>query len=307
MGPITFEIPNDFRLGFENQSRFRKGANVTIPLYDRASEASRYILSKAKTRTPRVAVVLGSGLGGVATAVEDAVEIPYSEIPHFVTSTVQGHDGRLIVGSCAGVDVVLMKGRAHFYEGYSMEEVTLPVRVFGLMGIRSLILTNAAGGAAPHLSTGSLMAITDHINLMGENPLRGPNDERFGPRFPDMSGVYTPSYLEAAHEVAREMGVVLLEGVYMGLRGPTYETPAEIRMMRKLGADAVGMSTVPEATVARHCGMKVLAISCITNVAAGLSSAEINHDEVMSIGEQTGTQLSELIVRVLPRIVSADS
>ena len=279
---------------------------MTIPLYDRAAEASRYILSKAQNRTPRLGVVLGSGLGGVADAVEDGVEIPYSEIPHFVTSTVQGHEGKLIIGSCQGVDVVLMKGRMHFYEGYSMEEVTLPVRVFRLMEIRSLILTNASGGVAPHLSTGSLMALTDHINLMGENPLRGPNDERFGPRFPDMTGVYTPAYLEAAHEVAREIGVVLHEGVYMALRGPTYETPAEIRMMRKLGADAVGMSTVPEATVARHCGIKVLAISCITNVAAGLSNAEINHEEVMSVGKHAGKQLAELIVRVVPRIVTAE-
>ena len=280
---------------------------MTIPLYDRAAEASRYILSKAQNRTPRLGVVLGSGLGGVADAVEDGVEIPYSEIPHFVTSTVQGHEGKLIIGSCQGVDVVLMKGRMHFYEGYSMEEVTLPVRVFRLMEIRSMILTNASGGVAPHLSTGSLMALTDHINLMGENPLRGPNDERFGPRFPDMTGVYTPSYLEAAHEVAREIGVLLHEGVYMALRGPTYETPAEIRMMRKLGADAVGMSTVPEATVARHCGIKVLAISCITNVAAGLSNAEINHDEVMTVGESAGKLLAKLIVQVIPRIISTQT
>lgn len=280
---------------------------MTISLYDRASEAARYILAKAKGRTPRVAVVLGSGLAGVAEAVEDGIEIPYSEIPHFVSSTVEGHAGKLIIGSCGGVDVVLMKGRVHFYEGYSMEEVTVPVRVFNLMGIRSLILTNAAGGAAPHLSPGSLMAITDHINMMGENPLRGPNDDRFGPRFPDMTAVYTPSYVEAAHDIAREIGVVLFEGVYMALCGPTYETPTEIRMMRKLGADAVGMSTVPEATVARHCGMKVLAISCITNVAAGLTSAEINHNEVMTVGERAGKQIAELIVRVIPRIVSADS
>ncbi len=203
--------------------------------------------------------------------------------------------------------MVLMKGRFHFYEGYSMEDVTLPVRVFSLMGIRSLILTNAAGGAAPHLSTGSLMLITDHINLMGENPLRGPNDERFGPRFQDMTAVYTPAYVEAAHEVAREIGVVLLEGVYMALRGPSYETPAEIRMMRKLGADAVGMSTVPEATVARHCGMNVLAISCITNIAAGLTAAEINHAEVMEVGERAGKRLAELIVKVIPRIVDTES
>lgn len=280
---------------------------MTISLYDRSSEAALHILAKAKARTPRVAVVLGSGLGGVADAVQDGVEIPYSEIPHFVNSTVEGHAGKLIIGSCGGVDVVLMKGRVHFYEGYSMEEVTLPVRVFNLMGIRSLILTNAAGGTAPHLSPGSLMAITDHINMMGEGPLRGPNDGRFGPRFPDMTAVYTPTYVEAAHEIAREIGVVLFEGVYMALRGPTYETPAEIRMMRKLGADAVGMSTVPEATVARHCGMKVLAISCITNVAAGLAPAEIDHSEVMAVGERAGKQLAELIVRVIPRIVSADT
>jgi purine-nucleoside phosphorylase len=280
---------------------------MTIPLYDRASEAARYILAAAKTRTPRVAVVLGSGLGGVAEAVEDGVEIPYSEIPHFVRSTVQGHAGKLIIGSCGGVDVVLMNGRFHYYEGYSMEEVTMPIRVFNLMGIRSLILTNASGGAASHLSPGALMAITDHINLMGENPLRGPNDERFGPRFPDMTGVYTPSYVEVAHEIAREIGAVLFEGVYMALRGPTYETPAEIRMMRKLGADAVGMSTVPEATVARHCGIKVLAISCITNVAAGLATAEIDHSEVMSVGQSAGKQLAELIVRVIPRIVSTEA
>ncbi len=277
---------------------------MTIALYDRASEAARYVQAKAHSRAPRVAVVLGSGLGGVADAVEDAINIPYGEIPHFVTSTVEGHDGKLIIGSCGGIDVVLMKGRLHFYEGYSMEDVTLPVRVFSIMGIQSLILTNAAGGTAPHLSPGSLMVITDHINMMGENPLRGPNDERFGPRFQDLTEVYTPAYVEAAHEAAREIGVVLHEGVYMALRGPSYETPAEIRMVRKLGADAVGMSTVPEATVARHCGMKVLAISCITNIAAGLSTGEINHNEVIEVGARAGKQLAELIVRVIPRLLS---
>jgi purine-nucleoside phosphorylase len=278
---------------------------MSIPLYDRAAEAARYVLAKAQGRTPRVAVVLGSGLGGVADAIKDPIDIPYAEIPHFVQSTVQGHAGKLIIGSCDGVDVVLMKGRFHYYEGYSMEEVTLPVRVFRVMGIQTLILTNAAGGTASHLKPGSLMAITDHINMMGENPLRGANDERFGPRFPDLTVVYTPAYVEVAHEVAREIGVVLSEGVYMALRGPSYETPAEIRMMRKLGADAVGMSTVPEGIVARHCGMKVLAISCITNVAAGLTKSEINHKEVMEVGEQAGKKLGELIVRVIPRIVGA--
>ena len=278
---------------------------MTISLYDKASEAARFVASKAQGRVPRVAVVLGSGLGGVAEALEEGVDIPYSDIPHFVTSTVQGHAGKLMIGSLGGVDVVLMKGRVHFYEGYSMDQITLPIRAFNLLGIDSLILTNAAGGTAPHLAPGSLMAITDHINLMGESPLRGPNDERFGPRFPDMTAAYTPAYVQAAHDVARELGVVLFEGVYMALRGPSYETPAEIRMMRKLGADAVGMSTIPEVIVARHCGMKVLAISCITNVAAGLSAAQIDHGEVMSVGEHAGKQLSELIVRLIPRITGA--
>src|SRR5262245_11179472 len=276
---------------------------MTISLYDGASEAARYVLAKAPTRTPRVAVVLGSGLGGVADAVEDGADVPYGEIPYFVKSTVEGHDGKLIIGSCGGVDVVLMKGRFHFYEGYSMEEVTLPVRVFSLIGAGSLILTNAAGGTAPHLSPSSLMVITDHINMMGENPLRGSNDTRFGPRFQDMTEVYAPAYIEAAHEAAREIGVVLHEGVYMALRGPSYETPAEIRMIRKLGADAVGMSTVPEAIVARHCGMKILAISCISNVAAGLSTGVITHSEVIEVGTRAGTQLAELIVQVIPKIV----
>lgn len=279
---------------------------MSISVYDRASDAARYVLAKAQGRTPRAAVVLGSGLGGVADAIKDAVEIPYNEIPYFVASTVQGHAGKLIIGSCDGVDVVLMKGRVHFYEGYSMEEVTLPIRVFRVMGIQTLVLTNAAGGTVPHLKAGSLMAITDHLNMMGENPLRGANDERFGPRFPDLTAVYTPAYLEAAHEVASEIGLVLSEGVYMALRGPSYETPAEIRMMRNLGADAVGMSTVPEAIVARHCGMGVLAISCITNVAAGLTASEINHNEVMEVGERAGKQLSELIVKVIPRLVSGE-
>src|SRR5262249_27389150 len=280
---------------------------MTIPIYERAMEAARYIGAKSQARAPRIAVVLGSGLGGVATAVSDGIEIPYSEIPYFATSTVQGHAGVLLVGECGGVDVAVMKGRFHFYEGYSMEDVPLPVRVFSLMGIRSIILTNAAGGIANYLSPGSLMAITDHINMMGDNPLRGPNDERFGPRFPDMTRAYTPAYIALAHEVAREMNIILAEGIYIGLRGPSYETPAEIRMMRDLGGDAIGMSTVPEVTVARHCGMKVLAISCITNAAAGMSSKEVNHQEVMEVGQRAGQNLSKLIVRIIPRLVSLEA
>jgi purine-nucleoside phosphorylase len=280
---------------------------LTIPVYERASEAARYIAAKAPQYSPRVAVVLGSGLGRVADAITDPVEIAYSDIPHFATSTVEGHAGKLIVGSCGGTDVAVMKGRFHFYEGYSMEEVTLPVRVFSLMGIRSLVVTNAAGGLAEGFSPGTLMVITDHINMMGDNPLRGANDERFGPRFPDMTSVYASDYIEIARQAAREVGVELAEGVYMALRGPSYETPAEIRMMRKLGADAVGMSTVPEIIIARHAGMKVLAISCITNVAAGMTAAEIDHSEVMEVGARAGRQLAELIVRAIPRLVATDA
>ena len=280
---------------------------MTISVYERAAEAARYINAKAQGRAPRVAIVLGSGLGGVADAISDPVEIPYDEIPHFPVSTVDGHAGKLIIGSCGGSEVVAMKGRFHFYEGYPMDQVTLPVRTFALMGIRSLVLTNAAGGAAPGLSAGDLMLITDHINMMGHNPLLGPNDDRFGPRFPDMTAVYTPAYTDAARELARGMGIELAEGVYLALSGPTYETPAEVRMLRGLGADALGMSTVPEAIVARHCGMKIVAFSCITNVAAGLADQEINHDEVMEVGKRAGEQLSRLIIGLLPRLAAAEA
>lgn len=279
---------------------------TTSSIYDRASEAAAFIKNRAAGCEPRVAVVLGSGLGGVADAIENPVEIPYEEIPNFCRSTVEGHAGRLIIGSCGGVDVVAMKGRFHFYEGYSMQDITLPIRVFALMGIRSLILTNAAGGTAPHLSPGSLMIITDHINLMGDNPLLGPNDARFGPRFPDMTNVYTPVYIDAAHQAARQTGLVIGEGVYLALRGPCYETPAEVRMLRDLGGDALGMSTVPEAIVARHSGMKILAISCITNTAAGLVRQEINHEEVMEVGARAGKQLSDLIITLIPQIVEME-
>lgn len=279
---------------------------MSIPLYDRATEAARYISAKILTRTPRAAIVLGSGLGGVADAIEDAIEIPYDEIPFFMRSTVEGHAGKLIAGSLGGVDVIAMRGRFHFYEGYTMEEVTFPVRVFAVMGIKTLVLTNAAGGTASHLGPGSLMVITDHINMMGDNPLRGENETRFGPRFPDMTTVYTPEYIQIAHEMAREMGITLAEGVYLGLRGPSYETPAEVRLFTKFGGDALGMSTVPEAIVAHHCQINLLAISCITNVAAGMTKQEINHEEVMEVGGRAGRQLGELIMRAVPRLVTTD-
>jgi len=275
---------------------------MTIPLFDRATEAQRFIMAEAGQRSPRVAIVLGSGLSDVAQAVRDAVEIPYQQIPHFVQSTVEGHAGKLILGECGGVEVAVMKGRFHFYEGYSMEEITLPIRAFSLLGIRSLILTNAAGSIDKRLAPGSLMIISDHLNLMGENPLLGPNDARFGPRFPDMTEVYSDSYIALALEAAKEIGLELPQGVYAGLRGPTYETPAEVRMLRTLGADAVGMSTVPEAIVARHSGISVLAFSCLTNYAAGLSDAAINHEDVIEIGKAAGKKLAELILKIVPRL-----
>ncbi|HEY9232906.1 MAG TPA: purine-nucleoside phosphorylase, partial [Blastocatellia bacterium] len=194
----------------------------------------------------------------------------------------------------------------HFYEGYTMEEVTFPVRLFAVLGIKTLVLTNAAGGTASRLGPGSLMVITDHVNMMGDNPLRGANEARFGPRFPDMTSVYAPEYIGIAHEVAREMGIELAEGIYLGLRGPSYETPAEVRLFTKFGGDALGMSTVPEAIVARHCQIKLLAISCITNVAAGLSHQEINHEEVMEVGARAGRQLGALIMRAVPRLVATE-
>lgn len=277
---------------------------MTIPLFDRATEAQRFIAAEAGQRNPRVAIVLGSGLSDIAQAINEPVEIPYQQIPHFVQSTVEGHPGKLIVGDCGGIDVALMNGRFHFYEGYSMEQVTLPIRTFSLMGIRSLILTNAAGGINKRLGPGSIMIISDHLNLMGENPLLGPNEDRFGPRFPDMTHVYSESYIELAQEAAKTIGLDLIPGVYAGLRGPTYETPAEVRMLRTLGADAVGMSTVPEAIVARHSDMSVLAFSCVTNYAAGMTDAEINHEDVISTGRATGKKLSELILKIVPQISS---
>ena len=280
---------------------------MTIPVYDRALEAARYINLKAGPRKPQAAVVLGSGLADAVRLAGDAVEVSFNEVPHFASPTVEGHPGKLMIGSLGGTDVVVMKGRFHFYEGYSMEDVTFPIRVFCLMGIKTLVATNAAGGISPHLNPGSLMLITDHINLMGESPLRGPNEDRFGPRFPDLTAAYAPDYIDLAHDVARSTGLALAEGVYLALSGPAYETPAEIRMLRELGADAVGMSTVPEIIVARHCGIKVLAISCITNVAAGLTHKEINHQQVMEIGRQSSAHLSMLLEGLLPKLVVLDA
>jgi len=272
-------------------------------LYERAEHAARTIRAQVSLE-PRVAVVLGSGLGGFADDFGDAVTIPYEDIPGFVRSTAQGHAGRLVVGKIDQLPVLAMQGRVHYYEGYTLEEVTFPIRTFKLLGIKTIILTNAAGGINVQLSQGALMVISDHMNLMGTNPLRGPNDERFGPRFPDMSAVYSPALQEIVIEAARDMEVEVRRGIYAALAGPNYETPAEIHMLRNFGADAVGMSTVPEAIVARHMDMEVLGISCITNMAAGIGDEPINHDEVMETGNRVRSTFTQLLRSVIGRLSS---
>jgi len=281
---------------------------MTIPesqhhetLYERAEHAARFLHSRAELDV-RVALVLGSGLGAFAEQLEDAEPVPYGEIPGFARPTVEGHAGRLVLGRVGGVGVAAMQGRFHFYEGYKLEEVTFPIRVLGLLGVKSLVLTNAAGGLNNSYEQGALILISDHLNLMGTNPLLGRNDERFGPRFPDMTEVYDREYQEAAIAEAREMGLELRRGTYAALSGPSYETPAEIRMLRLLGADAVGMSTVPEAIVARQMGLRVLGLSCITNMAAGVLDKPINHEEVIETGERVRETFAELLRRVIPKL-----
>lgn len=276
-------------------------AKAQTDLYARAERAANEIRARTSAKS-RIALVLGSGLGGFADEFSDSVAIPYTEISGFASSTAQGHAGRLVVGKVEQNNVVAMQGRVHFYEGYSLEQVTFPIRTFKLLGIDTLILTNASGGVNVQLSQGALMVISDHLNLMGINPLRGPNDERFGPRFPDMTEVYSRELQELAIDEARELGVTLRRGIYAGLAGPSYETPAEIHMLRSFGADAVGMSTVPEAIVARQMGMNVLGISCITNMAAGISEQPINHAEVMETGERVRKTFAQLLRRIIAKV-----
>lgn len=276
---------------------------ASTSIYQRAEHAARTIRARL-TVEPRIAIVLGSGLGGFADDFEDAVRIEYQDIPGFPRSTVEGHTGRLVGGKVDTVPVLAMQGRVHYYEGYTLEEVTFPIRTFKLLGIKTLVLTNAAGGINVGLTQGALMVISDHVNLMGHNPLRGPNDERFGPRFPDMSSVYSPALQELVVEEAKGMGTEVRRGIYGGLSGPSYETPAEIHLLRNLGADAVGMSTVPEAIVARHMDLEVLGISCITNLAAGISDEPIDHADVMATGDRVRGTFTELLRRVVSRINS---
>lgn len=282
--------------------------------YEKAKEAAGFIASQHGGEV-HTAVVLGSGLGRFADLIDGAVRIPYADIPGFARSTVEGHAGELVVGRIADTAVIVQSGRFHYYEGYDMEQVMLPVRTFGLIGIKNLILTNAAGSLNTDMQPGSLMMITDHLNCLGVNPLRGPNDERLGPRFPDMTEVYDREFHRIASEEATsiaqerfesgthaEFTDLLHRGVYCALSGPTYETPSEIHMYRQLGADAVGMSTVPEAIAARHMGMRVLGISCITNFAAGMTNENIQHDHVMETGARVAEVFGELLRRVIKRI-----
>ncbi|HEX6725679.1 MAG TPA: purine-nucleoside phosphorylase [Gaiella sp.] len=251
---------------------------------------------------PQVGVVLGSGLGSFADAVEEAVEIPYGEIPGWPASTAVGHAGTLVVGSFGGVPVAVMKGRAHLYEGVSPADVVFGVRVLGSLGVRSLVLTNACGAIDPAVEPGTLVAISDHLNLQGTSPLVGPNDETLGPRFPDMTDAYDPESRRLAREAAARIGLDLREGVYAAWLGPAFETPAEIRMMRTLGADLVGMSTVPEVLAARHMGIRCLALSCVTNAAAGVRPEPIDHERVLEVGARAAGDLVALLREVIPSL-----
>ncbi|HEY0703331.1 MAG TPA: purine-nucleoside phosphorylase [Candidatus Acidoferrales bacterium] len=271
--------------------------------FEAATKAARFILSKTKLR-PKIVLVLGSGLGAFADELTDSTQMPYSKIPGFQQSTAVGHAGRLVIGKAEGVPVAAMQGRFHGYEGYSAKEVTFPMRAFGQLGIKAAILTNAAGGINLGYKQGALVAIRDHINLQPANPLVGPNDERFGPRFPDLSKAYSPAYRAIVAEESRRLKMDVQEGVYAALSGPNYETPAEIRYLRTIGADLVGMSTVPEVIVARHMGIQVLGISCVTNMAAGILEQTINHLEVLETGERVRGQFVALLRAVIPRIAA---
>jgi purine-nucleoside phosphorylase len=271
--------------------------------FTRAESAAKFLESQSGL-FPRIGIVLGSGLGAFADELTDETRIPYENIPFFPRSTALGHAGQMVIGKVGDVPVAVMQGRVHLYEGYSAKEVAFPVRVLGLVGIRALVLTNAAGGINLDFKQGTLVVIRDHLNLQGQNPLVGENDERFGPRFPDMTQAYFKPYREIALSAASKMGRPIQEGMYAALLGPSYETPAEIRYLRTMGADLVGMSTVPEVIAARHMGLKVLAISCVTNMAAGILDQPIHHEEVLKTGERVKGEFLALLRAVLPQIAA---
>jgi|SRR5579859_191300 len=266
-----------------------------------ADSAAQLIQSRTPLR-PKIGLVLGSGLGAFADSLVDAMRVPYADIPSFPQSTAIGHAGRLVIGKAGDVAVAAMQGRVHLYEGYSAQQVAFPIRVFGRMGIRAVILTNAAGGINRGYAQGALVLIRDHINLQGTNPLVGPNDERFGVRFPDMTHAYCKQYRDIARDAGAKLNITLHEGVYAALLGPSYETPAEIEHLRRIGADLVGMSTVAEVIAARHMGINVLAISCVTNMAAGIIDQPLSHAEVLETGERVRSTFEALLRAVLPRM-----
>lgn len=272
--------------------------------FERAGLAADFIFSRTTLR-PQIALVLGSGLGAFAGEFAGATKIPYAEIPYFPRSTAIGHAGQLVVGKVGAISVAGMQGRVHLYEGYSAKDVVFPIRVFARMGVKAVILTNAAGGIKREFTQGRLVVISDHINLQGVNPLTGPNDERFGLRFHDMTEAYDKKFREMAVAEGNRLGIGMDEGVYAGLAGPSYETPAEIRYLRTIGADLVGMSTVPEVIVARHSGLRVLGVSCVTNAAAGILDQPLNHIEVLETAERVKGQFISLLKAVIPRIAEA--
>ena len=299
------------------ESQERIDPHKSMSYFDEVSEAAQFLRGRLGRLRPHIGIVLGSGLGAAAEAVQNPVIVPYEEIPNFPKSTVEGHSGRLVAGTLGGAQVVVMQGRVHFYEGYSLQGVTFPMRVMGALGIRAVILTNAAGGIAPGYKTGQLVLIADHINMMGWNPLVGPNEPRFafdrancGLRFCDMSEAYSRRLREVAMRAAELEGETLAEGIYVAVSGPSFETPAEIRAYRTLGATLVGMSTVPETIVARHMGIEVLGISCVTNLAAGLSPTPLSHAEVFEAGKQVERKLADLLERLamwISALVDAES
>lgn len=269
-------------------------------IFAQAHEATTYIKEQGVEEV-EVGLILGSGLGELADEIEDKIVIPYTEIPSFPVSTVEGHAGQLVYGTLGGKKVLALQGRFHYYEGYGMDAVTFPVRVMSILGVHSLIVTNAAGGSNTDFQPGDLMMIQDHINFTGTSPLIGPNDEKYGPRFPDMTHPYDLEYQGFIEEVAADLDLPLKKGVYFGFTGPTYETPAEIRMVQTLGGDAVGMSTVSEVIVARHAGIRVAGISCITNLAAGMG-AELNHNDVIDVSTKIRSTFKELVVSLLEKM-----
>ena len=269
--------------------------------YDRVRDAVDAIRSRVR-EIPRIAIVLGSGLGDFAGTLNGGVSMPYEELPHWPASKIMGHEGRLVVGTKRDRTIAALAGRSHAYEGHDMATVTFAVRVLGVMGVKTLILTNAAGGINTGFAAGALMVIDDHINLTGTNPLVGPNDDRFGPRFPDMTNVYSPDLRKIADDAGRQLEMTLPHGIYVALLGPSYETPAEIKYLRTIGADAVGMSTVPEAIVARHMGIDVLGISCISNMAAGVLPKPLHHSEVLETTRRVRGQFIGLLEEIVARL-----